>query len=70
MRDSGGSLLLPLAIEPGSVRRLTWFASDLCDYNAPLLAADFSRRVGTEQFREYGARSPAVCKAILNCVTT
>src|SRR5688572_9077822 len=46
MRDSGGSLLLilPFAIEAGMVRRLTWFASGLCDYNAPLLAADFSRR--------------------------
>ena len=54
VRDSGGGLLaiLPLAIEPGTVRRLTWFASDLCDYNAPLLAPDFSRRVGAERFLE------------------
>jgi CelD/BcsL family acetyltransferase involved in cellulose biosynthesis len=47
VRDAAGALLLllPLAIEPGKVRRLTWLASDLCDYNAPLLAPDFSRRV-------------------------
>lgn len=53
-RDSAGELLLilPFAIEAGAVRRLTWFASDLCDYNAPLLAADFSRRVGADRFLE------------------
>ena len=54
VRDSAGGLLLilPFAIEPGAVRRLTWFASDLCDYNAPLLVADFSRRIAAEQFLE------------------
>jgi CelD/BcsL family acetyltransferase involved in cellulose biosynthesis len=54
-RDAAGELLfiLPLAIETsGSVRRLTWFASDLGDYNAPLLAVDFSRRIDPAGFLE------------------
>jgi CelD/BcsL family acetyltransferase involved in cellulose biosynthesis len=54
-RDSAGALLfiLPFAVEAGGlVRRLTWFASDLCDYNAPLLAADFSTRINPARFRE------------------
>lgn len=52
-RDGKGELLfiLPLAIETrGSVRRLTWLASDLCDYNAPLLASDFPRRIEPTHF--------------------
>jgi CelD/BcsL family acetyltransferase involved in cellulose biosynthesis len=54
-RDAAGELLfiLPLAIETsGLVRRLIWFASDLCDYNAPLLAPDFSRRINPAGFLE------------------
>src|SRR6185295_10199711 len=31
-------------------RRLTWLGSPLCDYNAPLLAPDFSDRVTPERF--------------------
>ena len=43
--------LMPLAVEPGGlVRRLTFLGSDLCDYNAPLLAPDFSRHVSAERF--------------------
>lgn len=52
-RDSGGQLLfiLPLAIETrGAVRRLTWFGSELCDYNAPLLAAHFSDQLSSNRF--------------------
>ena len=48
-RDAHGALLfiLPLAIEmQGPIRRLTWLGSDLCDYNAPLIARDFWRHVG------------------------
>jgi CelD/BcsL family acetyltransferase involved in cellulose biosynthesis len=48
-RDQQGALLfiLPLAIEMrGPIRRLTWLGSELCDYNAPLIARDFWRRVG------------------------
>jgi CelD/BcsL family acetyltransferase involved in cellulose biosynthesis len=54
VRDGGGGLLmfLPLAIERGSVRRLTYLASDLCDYNTPLLAPDFSRLAGEARFAE------------------
>jgi CelD/BcsL family acetyltransferase involved in cellulose biosynthesis len=32
------------------LRRLTWLGSDLCDYNAPLLATNFSQRVTAERF--------------------
>jgi CelD/BcsL family acetyltransferase involved in cellulose biosynthesis len=43
--------VLPLAIEKrGSVRRLTWLGSELCDYNAPLLIANFSDRVTPDDF--------------------
>ena len=52
-RDAAGGMrfLLPLAIEVrGIARRLTWFGSDLCDYNAPLLAPDFTSRGGGAQF--------------------
>ena len=48
-RDAHGVLLfiLPLAIETqGPIRRLTWLGSELCDYNAPLIARDFWRHVG------------------------
>jgi CelD/BcsL family acetyltransferase involved in cellulose biosynthesis len=47
-RDAHGVLrfILPLAIEtPGPFRRLTWLGSELCDYNAPLIARDFCRHV-------------------------
>jgi CelD/BcsL family acetyltransferase involved in cellulose biosynthesis len=52
-RDGDGTLLfiLPLAVEThGALRRLTWLASRLCDYNAPLLAGEFSARVSAERF--------------------
>ncbi|MEJ0014020.1 MAG: GNAT family N-acetyltransferase [Bauldia sp.] len=40
------AFILPLAIERGRiVRRLIWHASELCDYNAPLLAPDFADAV-------------------------
>ncbi len=53
-RRADGELLflLPLAVIPGIVRRLTWLGSDLCDYNGPLLAADFSVQVTPAQFHE------------------
>ena len=38
--------IFPLAISPGGVARLTWLGSELCDYNAPLLAPDFQLRAG------------------------
>ena len=44
-RDAGGRMLfiMQFAIEQrGPIRHLTWLGSELCDYNAPLLADDFS----------------------------
>lgn len=52
-RDGDGELLfiLQLAIETeGVTRRLTWLGSQLCDYNAPLLAEQFSARMSAERF--------------------
>ena len=52
-RDADGHLLFifQFAIEGGgSVRRLTWLGSELCDYNAPLLAEDFSQRLEAVPF--------------------
>lgn len=54
-RDPSGSLLfiLPLAVEKrGLSRILTFLATDLCDYNTPLLARDFAERAGDRDFRE------------------
>jgi D-aspartate ligase len=50
--DGGGiACILPLCIVPGFLaRRLCWLGQDLCDYNAPLLARDFSERVTAETF--------------------
>jgi CelD/BcsL family acetyltransferase involved in cellulose biosynthesis len=46
-------LLLPLGIErTATARRLTWLGTDLCDYNAPLLAKDFSLHVSLARFRQ------------------
>ncbi len=52
-RDAHGAVvfILQLAIETGRfTRRLTWLGSELCDYNAPLLAPDFSHRLQDGQF--------------------
>lgn len=54
-RDNQGRLLflLPLSIEVGgAARRLTWLGTDLCDYNGPLLAPDFGRRIDAARFRQ------------------
>jgi CelD/BcsL family acetyltransferase involved in cellulose biosynthesis len=51
--DAAGQMLflMPLAVGPaGFGRELTFLGSALCDYNAPLLAPDFSRRIDTAQF--------------------
>ena len=43
--------ILPFAIEStGPIRRLTWLGSQLCDYNAPLIAKHFSDKVSAERF--------------------
>ncbi|MEA2912628.1 MAG: hypothetical protein QOJ15_4709, partial [Bradyrhizobium sp.] len=44
--------LLPLAVIPGMIRRLTWLGCDLCDYNAPLLVPDFEKDVTPDHFRQ------------------
>jgi CelD/BcsL family acetyltransferase involved in cellulose biosynthesis len=48
--DGGMLFLLPLAVLPGVVRRLAFLGSELCDYNAPLLAPDFPEQVTRETF--------------------
>ncbi len=45
------AFMLPLCVVPGRfANRLCWLGQDLCDYNAPLLARDFSQRITAEQF--------------------
>ena len=51
-RDGKPLFLFPLAVTPGIVRRLGFLGSDLCDYNAPLLAPDFSKHVTPAAFRD------------------
>ena len=52
-RDRNDEVLfiLPLAVQrKGLARELTWLGSDLCDYNAPLLAADRATRLDGASF--------------------
>ena len=42
--------LLPLMVKPGLVRRLTFLGDELCDYNAPLIAPEFSAQLPGEKF--------------------
>jgi D-aspartate ligase len=45
------ALIAPFGVEPGRLsRRLRWLGQDQCDYNAPLLAPDFSQRVAPDRF--------------------
>jgi CelD/BcsL family acetyltransferase involved in cellulose biosynthesis len=45
------AFILPLAVDPRRpLRRLRWLGQDLCDYNAPLLSRDFSKRVSPSGF--------------------
>lgn len=50
--DTGVAVfILPLAIERHSlIRRLVWFGSELCDYNSPILATNFSDHVKPGRF--------------------
>ena len=49
--DRETAFMLPLAVEPKrAARRLCWLGQDLSDYNAPLLARDFSQRVTPDRF--------------------
>lgn len=50
-RQDGAILfILPLALAPGRLRRVTWFGAFLSNSSAPLLARDFPQRVGVAQF--------------------
>jgi CelD/BcsL family acetyltransferase involved in cellulose biosynthesis len=43
--------ILPLAVQPGTIaRKLTFLGQELCDYNAPLLAPEFSAAIGRDGF--------------------
>jgi CelD/BcsL family acetyltransferase involved in cellulose biosynthesis len=45
------AFIVPFAVETRRrVKRLCWLGQDLCDYNAPLLARDFSQQVTREHF--------------------
>jgi CelD/BcsL family acetyltransferase involved in cellulose biosynthesis len=51
----GGTMLflLPFALETdGFARKITWLGSCLSNYNGPLVAKDFSRRLSPAQFAE------------------
>ena len=49
--DGETAFILPLAIASKlGIKRLCWFGQEQCDYNAPLLARDFSQRVSPECF--------------------
>jgi CelD/BcsL family acetyltransferase involved in cellulose biosynthesis len=62
-RRAGGEplLLIPLAVRPGFIRRLTWLGCELCDYNAPLLAPDFPDQVTPAQFHDVWA---SICRLL------
>lgn len=42
--------ILPLALQPGLLRRVTWLGALLNSCNAPLLAPDFSKIISPKQF--------------------
>jgi CelD/BcsL family acetyltransferase involved in cellulose biosynthesis len=49
--DGNTAFMVPLAVKQGRlVRRLCWLGQELCDYNAPLLAREFSERVTPGRF--------------------
>ena len=63
-RDADGriAILLPLATQAGRfARELVWFGSDLCDYNAPLLAPDFTERFGAAALERLW---PQICASL------
>jgi CelD/BcsL family acetyltransferase involved in cellulose biosynthesis len=46
-------MILPLGIEKSArLRKLVWLGNHVSDYNAPLLAEDFSEKMGTQSFLE------------------
>jgi CelD/BcsL family acetyltransferase involved in cellulose biosynthesis len=61
--DGDPLFLIPLALMPGVVRRLTFLGSALCDYNAPLLAPQFPSEVSAARFRELWADIGALIRS-------
>jgi CelD/BcsL family acetyltransferase involved in cellulose biosynthesis len=63
------AFIMPLAVTDGRMaRRLCWLGQEQSDYNAPLLARDFSLRITTERFGaawrelcEFIRRDPQLC---------
>jgi len=58
-RDAGGDIqfIMPLSTRPvGFARELAWLGTELCDYNAPLLAPGFSERMDRARFMALWAR--------------
>jgi len=54
LRDATNAILmiLPLATQQAKfARQLVWLGSDLCDFNAPLVAADFAAKVTDQAFK-------------------
>jgi CelD/BcsL family acetyltransferase involved in cellulose biosynthesis len=52
-RDGEVLFILPLSVGPSRfARELTFFGTDLCDYNAPLLAARFESEIKPAQFMQ------------------
>ena len=65
------AFLLPFCIERHyGLRRLRWLGQDLCDYNAPLLACDFTERVEPDRFLTIWQVVEAQIQAIRCCATT
>ena len=51
-KDDRVLLILPLAVRPaGLARELVWLGSELCDYNAPLLATDRAAHLDGAEFQ-------------------
>jgi CelD/BcsL family acetyltransferase involved in cellulose biosynthesis len=49
--DGETAFLLPLAVEgKRAARRLCWLGQDVNDYNAPIIARDFSQRISADRF--------------------
>ena len=59
----GVLFILPLQIEAGALRKLSWLGSDLNDYNGPLIAADYTTRA-------QGISVPDVWRQVLNLIKT
>ncbi len=49
-QDGAVLFILPLALVPGRLRRVTWFGDFLSNSSAPLLARDFTKRISGTQF--------------------